>query len=143
MTSWKRLAAVGIVAAGLPAAMLLVGVWACGPDWEPEVFVPEHHPEKAERFADGHLGILQRGYYHADLVVAYRYLSGGKLTDTERRRTRRFRMVRKAERTTPAPNSGARHGREPELRQEGLATISSRRECFRKLRMGRLRLSSS
>ncbi len=84
MTSWKRLAVAGVVAAGLPAAMLLVGVWACGPDWEPEVFVPEHYPANASQFADGHLGVLQRGYYHAPLIVAYRYLHGGKLSDAEK-----------------------------------------------------------
>ena len=74
------LAAVAVAAAIVP----LMVVMACGPDWEPEVFVPEHHPENAVRFADGHLGVLQRGYYHAELVVAYRYLHGGKLSDAEK-----------------------------------------------------------
>ena len=59
-------------------------VGAGGPDWEPEVFVPEHHPERPERFADGYLGVLQRGYYHEELVVAYRYLPGGKLSEAEK-----------------------------------------------------------
>jgi len=57
---------------------------ACGPDFEPEVFVSEHRPEAPRLYAEGHLGVLQNGYYHAELVVAYRYLSGGKLSDTEK-----------------------------------------------------------
>jgi hypothetical protein len=84
MKSWGRLVVAGLLAAGLPAVFLLVAVMACGPDFEPEVFVPEHHPEQPRLFADGHLGVLQNGYYHADLVVAYRYLSGGKLSDAEK-----------------------------------------------------------
>ena len=63
--------------------MLLVAVKACGPDFEPEVFVSNHQPETPRLFADGHLGALQNGYYHAELVVAYRYLLGGKLSDAE------------------------------------------------------------
>ena len=85
MKSWKRLAVAGVVAAAIPAAMLMVGVMACGPDFQPEVFVPEHHPDTPKLFADGHLGILQRGYFHAELVIAYRYLSGGTLSDAEKR----------------------------------------------------------
>ena len=81
--SWKRLAAAGVLAAAVPAAMLWVGVRACGPDWEPEVFVSAR-PEKPALFADGHLGILQGSYYHVDLVVAYRLLSGGTLSDAEK-----------------------------------------------------------
>jgi hypothetical protein len=84
-TSWKRLAAAAMVAAGVPAAMLLVGVMACGPDFEPEVFVPEHQPESPKLYADGHLGVVHRDYYHAEMVVAYRYLTGGKLTEAEKR----------------------------------------------------------
>jgi hypothetical protein len=83
MKSWKRLAGVGLTAALLPAAML-VGVMACGPDFEPEVFISANRPEAPARFADGHLGILQNGYYHAELVVAYRYLTGGRLGDGEK-----------------------------------------------------------
>jgi hypothetical protein len=82
--SWKRLAAIGLVAAAVPAVMVWITARACGPDWEPEVFVNEHHPDQPARFAEGHLGILQSGYYHADLVVAYRILSGGKLSDEEK-----------------------------------------------------------
>lgn len=82
--NWKRLAAAAVIAAGVPAAVLLVGVMACGPDFEPEVFVPEHQPEAPKLYADGHLGVVQPGYFHAELVVAYRYLSGAKLSVAEK-----------------------------------------------------------
>jgi hypothetical protein len=72
MKSWGRLVVAGLVAAGLPAAFLLVAVMACGPDYEPEVFVPANQPEKPALFVQGHLGVLQSGYFHAELVVAYR-----------------------------------------------------------------------
>lgn len=84
MTSWKRLAAAALIAAGVPAALLLVGVMACGPDFEPEVFVPQHQPESPKLYADGHLGVVQAGYFHAELAVAYRYLTGAKLGDAEK-----------------------------------------------------------
>jgi hypothetical protein len=84
MKSWGRLVVAGLVAAGLPAALLLVAVMACGPDYGPEVFVPANHPEKPALFAQGRLGVLQSGYFHAELVVAYRYLSGGKLSNAEK-----------------------------------------------------------
>ena len=84
MKSWGRLVVAGLVAAGLPAALLLVAVMACGPDYGPEVFVPANQPEKPALFAQGRLGVLQSGYFHAELVVAYRYLSGGKLSNAEK-----------------------------------------------------------
>jgi hypothetical protein len=83
MKSWNRLAAAAVVAAGLPAAMWLAGVMACGPDFEPEVFVQQNHPDSPKLYAAGHLGMVQSGYFHAELVVAYRYLTGGKLSDAE------------------------------------------------------------
>ena len=84
MKSWGRLVVAGLLAAGLPAAFLLVAVMACGPDYGPEVFVPANQPEKPALFAQGRLGVLQSGYFHAELVVAYRYLSGGKLSNAEK-----------------------------------------------------------
>jgi hypothetical protein len=78
------LAAAAIVGAGVPAVMLLVGVMACGPDFEPEVFVPAHQPESPKLYADGHLGVVEPWYYHAEMVVAYRYLSGGTLSEMEK-----------------------------------------------------------
>ena len=84
MKRWSRLVAAGLVGAGVPAALMVVGVMACGPDFEPEVFVPANHPDAPARYAEGHLGILQPGYYHAELVVAYRYLAGGRLSEAEK-----------------------------------------------------------
>lgn len=83
--SWKRLAVAGLVAAITPAVVLWITAHACGPDFEPEVFVPANGPEQPALFADGQLGILQPGYYHANLVVAYRLLSGGTLGDAEKK----------------------------------------------------------
>lgn len=85
MKSWGRLAGIGLAAALLPAAMWWVGVMACGPDFEPEVFVMESHPDNPDHYAEGKLGILRNTYYRGDLVVAYRYLIGGRLSDAEKR----------------------------------------------------------
>lgn len=83
MKSWTRLALAGLVAAGVPAMMVWIAVRACGPNFEPEVFVPTNRPANSALFAKGRLGVLQRSYYHEDLVVAYRYLHGGKLSAAE------------------------------------------------------------
>lgn len=71
-------------AAALAVAVPLLIVVACGPDFEPEVFVPPVHPESTAAFASGRLGVLQPGYARIDQVVAYRYLIGGKLSDAEK-----------------------------------------------------------
>src|SRR5437868_1239128 len=84
MKSWIRLTSCALIAALIPTALLVVRTLACGPDFEPEIFVSPHHPDSPAKFASGELGILQPGYYHADLIVAYRYLSGGRLTDAEK-----------------------------------------------------------
>lgn len=68
----------------LAAAVPLLVVVACGPDFQPEVFVPQVHPESAPAFSSGRLGVLQPGYARADKVVAYRYLIGGRLSDAEK-----------------------------------------------------------
>ena len=72
-----------ITAAFLAAAYPLLVVLACGPNFEPEVFTPAHHPEDLRVFATGKLGILQPGYWQADKIVAYRYLTGGHLSPAE------------------------------------------------------------
>jgi hypothetical protein len=56
---------------------------ACGPDWEPEVFVSASSPDNYAAFADGQLGILQSGFDSNDYAVAYRYLNGGRLSVEE------------------------------------------------------------
>jgi len=73
-----------IGAAVIAAAVPLLVVMACGPDFEPEVFVPQVHPQSAEEFATGKLGVLEPNYARVDKVVAYRYLIGGKLSDAEK-----------------------------------------------------------
>lgn len=75
----RRLVCALALAVALPLAVLV----ACGPDFEPEVFVPAGHPADRARFAKGELGILQPGYGINDRVVAYRYLTGGRLGPEE------------------------------------------------------------
>ena len=57
---------------------------ACGPDFEPDVFVRINAPDDPSSFAKGQLGILQSGYDSNDYAVAFRYLNGGELSSTER-----------------------------------------------------------
>ncbi len=72
--------------AALIAVVLLspIGnVEACGPWFEDDVFVSTTIPDDFSLFARGQLGILQAGYDSSEYAVAYRYLIGGKLSDTE------------------------------------------------------------
>ena len=74
----------GLLAAALVAAAIpLLVVMACGPDFEPEVFTPATHPEDLKTYASGNLGVLQPNYWQADKIVAYRYLIGGHLSPAE------------------------------------------------------------
>ena len=57
---------------------------ACGPDYEPDIFVNVASPDNKTAFADGQLGILQAGFDSGDYAVAYRYLNGGTLSPGER-----------------------------------------------------------
>ncbi|WP_041585856.1 hypothetical protein [Terriglobus saanensis] len=66
-------------------AFPLLVVSACGPNFEPDVFVPKYQPHAPERFARGELGVLQPGYWIAEKVVAFRYLNGGRLDEEEQR----------------------------------------------------------
>src|SRR5579863_2885294 len=73
--------------AALAAAILLAptgSVEACGPWFEPEVFVDQKIPDDLSAFAKGDLGILQSGFDSNEYAVAYRYLNGGRLSDAER-----------------------------------------------------------
>jgi hypothetical protein len=73
--------------AALVAMVLLspIGnVEACGPDFEGDVFVRINRPDDLPSFAKGQLGIVQTGYDSNEYAVAYRYLTGGKLSDAER-----------------------------------------------------------
>lgn len=62
-----------------------VTVQACGPDFFPDIFVHNMHPDKPKDYAAGKLGVLLSTYPRADLTVAYRYLIGGSLTAEEQR----------------------------------------------------------
>jgi tetratricopeptide (TPR) repeat protein len=61
----------------------LTGVEACGPDIQPDVFVRASLPDDLNAFDRGHLGILQTGFDSNEYAVAYRYLNGGKVSETE------------------------------------------------------------
>jgi hypothetical protein len=70
----------------LAIAVLLLpmcNVEACGPWFEPDVFVSNSHPDDLSSFAKGQLGILQSGFDSNEFAVAYRYLNGGRLSDAE------------------------------------------------------------
>jgi tetratricopeptide (TPR) repeat protein len=72
--------------AALAAIVLLSprgSVEACGPWFEPDVFVNTVTPDDQAVFAHGDLGILQAGFDSNEYAVAYRYLNGGKLSDAE------------------------------------------------------------
>jgi hypothetical protein len=78
----------GTVVAGVVVAVGLLawkGVAACGPDFEPDVFVNKAAPDDRVAFAKGDLGLLEAGFDSTDYAVAYRYLSGGKLSAEELR----------------------------------------------------------
>ncbi len=80
MTS-RRLACVLLIAIVLLSP--ISGVEACGPFFEPDVFVRVSYPDDLAAFDKGHLGILQSGYDSNEYAVAYRYLNGGKLSEAE------------------------------------------------------------
>jgi hypothetical protein len=62
----------------------ILDVEACGPFFEPDIFVRTAAPDDPAAFAAGKLGILQSGFDSRDYAVALRYLNGGKLSEAER-----------------------------------------------------------
>lgn len=70
-----------IVFAAFPFAL----VQACGPDFFPDIFVHQIHPDHPRDYAAGKLGVLLSTYPRADLTVAYRYMNGGTLNPTEQK----------------------------------------------------------
>ncbi|HUH64621.1 MAG TPA: hypothetical protein VLZ50_16560 [Terracidiphilus sp.] len=62
----------------------LGNIEACGPFFEPDIFVRATAPDDLVAFAAGQLGILQARFDSSEYAVAYRYLNGGKLSDSER-----------------------------------------------------------
>jgi hypothetical protein len=63
--------------------LLLAAAQACGPDFAPDVFIHQLHPDNPKQYAQGKLGILLPTYPRADLIVAFRYLIGGTLNPAE------------------------------------------------------------
>jgi len=87
----------------LLVALVAVGAvftWPCGPFLPELEYAPKHGPVKAEeptvRFDRGDLGVVRPEFYRKNLVVAYRYLAGVPLTETE---------VRAIQPREPAPDT--------------------------------------
>jgi hypothetical protein len=66
------------------AVMPLFLAQACGPDFEPDVFVRKMRPDQPKEFAAGKLRVLLPTFPRVDLTVAFRYLNGGELSASER-----------------------------------------------------------
>ncbi len=58
--------------------------WACSEEWTPVVFVSST-PDAPAAYAAGKLGLVRGNYELRHLVVAYRYLKGGTLSDNEQK----------------------------------------------------------
>ena len=72
--------------AAFAAAVLLSpirNVEACGPFFEDEVFVSNTNPDDLTSFSKGQLGILQPRYDSDVYAIAWRYLTGGRLSAKE------------------------------------------------------------
>jgi len=79
MRHWLLTAAVVVVLAG-PA------IYGCGPWLDEAIFIPGGAPQTPQpEFAAGKLGILRPTMRRSYLIVAYRYLSGMKLTADQQR----------------------------------------------------------
>lgn len=79
----RLIAPTSIASAVLSVLFPLVSVQACGPDFHPDIFVRQLHPDHPKQYAAGKLGVLLASFPRADLAVAYRYLNGGRLTAQE------------------------------------------------------------
>jgi len=79
----RLLAALAFVSAVLMLPLHIVD--ACGPWFEPDVFVKTTFPDDLAAFARGQLGVLQAGFDSNEYAVAYRYLNAGKLSADELR----------------------------------------------------------
>jgi len=85
MNDRSRTPARSISALLLIAVLSLVTAQACGPFFSPDVFVLKMRPDKPKDFAAGSLGVLLPTYPRQDLIVAFRYLNGGTLSQQEQR----------------------------------------------------------
>ena len=73
-----------VIACVVASAMMpLFLAEACGPDFEPDVFVRKMRPDLPREYATGKPGILLPTFPRTDLVVAFRFLNGGELSATE------------------------------------------------------------
>lgn len=95
---------------------------ACGPFFEPEVFVRTNLPDDRVAFSKGQLGILQPKYDSNEYAVAFRYLNGGTLSSAERDAYLpstasdsgpRFQQMNPAEQTYMAQNERDRMDQQP------------------------------
>ena len=61
-------------------------IYGCGPWFDEAIFVPVAAPQTSQaEFASGKLGIVLPTMRRSYLIVAYRYLSGMRLSATQRR----------------------------------------------------------
>jgi hypothetical protein len=95
----RRLLCLALIASML--GLLLppgTSVYACGPYFSEAVFTYSAHPDyPLAKFAGGQLGLLQPTYAQSYLIVAYRYLKGGKLNDAEQKSVESLWRARLAE----------------------------------------------
>ncbi|HEX4036462.1 MAG TPA: hypothetical protein VHX37_00260 [Acidobacteriaceae bacterium] len=79
----RRIAAAALTGAVVAMLFFGAGVEACGPDFEPDVFIRASAPDNLAAFAQGKLGLLGAGYDSTVYAVAHRYLNGGRLSPAE------------------------------------------------------------
>jgi hypothetical protein len=66
------------------SSLLVIPIHSCGPFFEAAVFTFQNRPDGPDSdFAKGKMGILLPGFRSAYLMVAYRYLSGVKLSNEQ------------------------------------------------------------
>lgn len=71
---------------GVTIALVLVApylLYPCGPVFYSPIFISSQQPENADAYVSGRLGVPLRSYRDVYAYVAYRYLSGQPLTETE------------------------------------------------------------
>jgi hypothetical protein len=82
--AFTRRRTIAIAAFTLAALLSPTGrVEACGPFFEPEVFIRNTMPDNLSTFVKGQLGLLQPGFDSDEYAIAYRYLNGGTLDAKE------------------------------------------------------------
>jgi hypothetical protein len=75
-----------LLTAGVIVLLAAPSIYGCGPWFDEAVFIPGGVPQTSQpEFAAGKLGILLPTMRRSYLIVAYRYLSGMKLTADQQR----------------------------------------------------------